>query len=147
MGIYIPNLKRYSLVYKVSDGCTMVAVNLNIVLSNLMWSHDHHTMVAAIIFIRSIVADRRSSQTYYRTMLVRWSCNNLRLSYDLNSFYYLFTIFMYSISFQNTGFGVLQDTSKHFLISESTFVFHLWRGDTLVPLDATKGSPGFFQKE
>ena len=49
--VYIPNLKRYSLVYKVSDGCTMVAVNLYIVLSNRMWSHDHGTTVAAIIFI------------------------------------------------------------------------------------------------
>ena len=28
-----------------------------------------------------------------------------------------FTIFMYSISFQNTDFGVLQNTSKHFQIS------------------------------
>ena len=59
MGIYIPNLKRYLLVYKVSDGCMMVAVNLYIVLSNRMCSHDHRMMVAAIIFIRSIVADCR----------------------------------------------------------------------------------------
>ena len=39
-----------------------------IVLFSLMLSHDHRTMVAA-----------------YRTMVVRWSCNNRRLAYDLDS--------------------------------------------------------------
>ena len=53
-----------------------------IVLSSLMLSHDHRTMVAAY---RAISRDRSQIVAEYRTMVVRLSCNNRRLAYDLDS--------------------------------------------------------------
>ena len=40
------------------------------------------------------------------------------------------SIFIYNIALQNTDFGVLQKSSKHFLIS---IFFQMGRGDTLLP--------------
>ena len=53
-----------------------------IVLFSLMLSHDHRTMIAAH---RTISRGRSQIVADYRTMVVRWSCNNRRLAYDLDS--------------------------------------------------------------
>ena len=53
-----------------------------VVLFSLMLSHDHRTMVAAH---RTISRDRSQIVADYRTMVVRWLCNNRRLAYDLDS--------------------------------------------------------------
>ena len=52
------------------------------VLISLMLSHDHRTLVAAN---RTISRGRSQIVADYRTMVVRWSCNNRRLAYDLDS--------------------------------------------------------------
>ena len=53
-----------------------------VVLFSLMLSHDHRTMVAAY---RMISRGRSQIVANYRTIVVRWSCNNRRLAYDLDS--------------------------------------------------------------
>ena len=53
-----------------------------VVLFSLMLSHDHRTMVASH---RTISRGRSQKVADYRTMVVRWSCNNRRLVYDLDS--------------------------------------------------------------
>ena len=53
-----------------------------IVLISLTLSHDHRTMVAAN---RTISRGRSQIVADYHTMVVRWSCNNRRLAYDLDS--------------------------------------------------------------
>ena len=53
-----------------------------VVLFSLMLSHDHRTMVAAY---RTISRGTSQIVAYYRTIVVRWSCNNRRLAYDLDS--------------------------------------------------------------
>ena len=53
-----------------------------IVLISLILSHDHRTMVAAN---RTISRGRSQIVADYHTMVVRWSCNNRRLAYDLDS--------------------------------------------------------------
>ena len=74
------------------------------------YHHDHtHTINRGTSWI---VTDLLSYDGC--TMIVQQSATFIRFELILLFF---FTIFMYSISFQNTGFGVLQNTSKHFLIS------------------------------
>ena len=53
-----------------------------VVLFSLILSHDHRTMVAAY---RRISRGRWQIVADYRTIVVRWSCNNRRLAYDLDS--------------------------------------------------------------
>ena len=80
-GKYIPNLKRFSCLLGLRwlhDG----RCQSYIVLFNLMLSHDHRTMVAAY---PTISRGRSHIVTDYRMMVIRWSCRNLRLSYDLDS--------------------------------------------------------------
>ena len=66
--IYTQSQEVFGGLYKVSDG--------------LMLSHDHRTMVAAY---RTISRGRSQIVVDYHTMVVRWSCNNRRLTYDLDS--------------------------------------------------------------
>ena len=59
--IYAQSQKVFVGLDKVSDDCTMVAVNLYIVVSNRMWWHtsSHDGCSYHIHTMRSIVPDRR----------------------------------------------------------------------------------------